>query len=74
MENNLTKKEVEDALKELVKAGYLKKTKNGWVDSDRVRAMLKEGKTRKQIAKILDKEVTNANKNNQWNSRANAIK
>lgn len=50
------KKYVEDALKDMVKRGYLKHTKKGYVDSDRVTAMLKEGKTRKQIAKILDKE------------------
>jgi outer membrane protein assembly factor BamE (lipoprotein component of BamABCDE complex) len=53
-----TTKEVEDCLKDMVKAGYLKKTKKGWMDSDRVTAMLKEGKTRQQIAKILDNKNT----------------
>ena len=52
-----TKKEVEDSLKELVKKGYLKHTKKGWIESDRVTTLLKKGKTRRQIAKILDKGV-----------------
>ena len=30
-----TKKEVEEALKKLEKEGYLKKTKKGWIESDR---------------------------------------
>lgn len=50
-----TKKEVKDALNELVKRGYLKRTKGGYIDSDKVTTLLKKGKTRKQIAKILDK-------------------
>jgi len=57
MDKQFTKKEFENALKELVDKGYLKHTKKGWMDSDRVTAMLKEGKSRKQIAKMLDKEV-----------------
>lgn len=50
------RKAVKSALNELVNAGYLKHTKKGWVDSDKVKAMLKEGKSREQIAKILDNE------------------
>jgi hypothetical protein len=52
-----TAEEVEEGLQELVRKGYLKKTKKGYIDSDRVTIMLNEGKTRKQISQILDKEV-----------------
>lgn len=53
--NKNTKKEIEDALKKMVENGYLKSTKKGYIDSDEVTAMLKEGKTRKQIDKILNR-------------------
>jgi hypothetical protein len=57
MGKTYTEKELKEALKELVKRNYLKKTTKGYIDSDRVTFLLKSGKTRKQIAFILDKEV-----------------
>ena len=57
MVKTYTEKELKEGLKELVKRNYLKKTTKGYMDSDRVTFLLKSGKTRKQIALILDKEV-----------------
>ena len=54
-----TMKELTDELNMMVKKGYLKKTQRGYIDSDRVTAMLKEGKTRKQITRILEQEHKN---------------
>ena len=51
----LTEKEVEKELEVCVKKGYLKKTKKGYIDSDRVIKLLKEGKTRYEISEILEK-------------------
>ena len=45
--------EVEKALNKMVKMGYLKKTKRGYMDSDYVKSMLKKGKTREEIDKLL---------------------
>lgn len=50
-------KELKDALDELVKDNFLKKTNKGYIDSDRVKELLKKGKSRKEIASILKKEV-----------------
>jgi len=47
--------EFEVALDDMVKAGYLKKTTKGYIDSDEVVVMLKEGKTRKQISRIFER-------------------
>ena len=52
-----TETEIKGALDELVEKQYLKKTKNGWIDSDIVKSLLKEGKTRRQIASILEKNT-----------------
>jgi len=57
MGKTYTEKELKEALEELVKRNYLKKTAKGYMDSDRVTFLLKSGKTRKQIAFILNKEV-----------------
>jgi hypothetical protein len=53
------------ALEELRDKGYLKKTKKGWVDSDRTKELLKEGKSRKEISKILDREYKRNKKHEQ---------
>ncbi|MEK6883959.1 MAG: hypothetical protein AABY22_30295 [Nanoarchaeota archaeon] len=53
--------ELKEALNEMVKAGYPKKIKKGYIDSDRVKSLLKQGKSRKQITKILDGEYKNGN-------------
>lgn len=55
----LSKEGIHKALNEMVKLGYLKKDKKGWKDSDQVTSLLKKGKTRKQIAELLEKEAKN---------------
>ena len=51
-----TETELAGALEEFVAKGYLQKCAQGWKDSDRVSSLLKEGKTRKQIMRLLEKE------------------
>lgn len=50
-----TKKEVKDALDDMVKNGHLKKVGNAYQDSDEVTSLLKKGKSREEIDKILKK-------------------
>jgi len=54
--NSFTMEEVKESLDLMVKQGYLKKTKKGYKDSDKVTKWLKEGKTRNQIIKILEND------------------
>ena len=51
--NDYTKKEVVAALQELIKKGLIKKTKEGYIDSEETKKLLKEGKTRKEIREII---------------------
>jgi aldehyde:ferredoxin oxidoreductase len=51
-----SRKQVVAGLRELVRKGYLKRDKKGWVDSDEVKSLLKKGKSREQIAKILERK------------------
>jgi hypothetical protein len=51
--------DVKLALDEMVRKGYLKKTKKGYIDSDEVTDLLKQGKTRNDINKMLKKRNKN---------------
>lgn len=54
--NSFTMKDVKESLDLMVEQNYLKKTKKGYKDSDYVTKLLKQGKTRSQIAKILEND------------------
>jgi hypothetical protein len=54
MRHDYSDKEILRELDEMVRKGYLKRTSKGFIDSDEVTALLKKGKTRKEIKKILE--------------------
>lgn len=51
----LNENEIKEVLNKLVQKGYLKKIKDKYMDSNRVTSLIKQGKTRKEISKILEK-------------------